>query len=102
MAPTDLVTAGLERPARNLIVGRIVASCIRGLLEFERSGLRPFIEDWRDADALRGRMVDVRGAGGDISRGLARGVDLHGALLVETADNGLKKFISGDVSVRVS
>ncbi len=102
VAPTDLVTAGLEQPARNLIVGRIVASCIRGLLEFERSGLRPFIEDWRDADALRGRMVDVRGAGGDISRGLARGVDLHGALLVETADNGLKKFISGDVSVRVT
>jgi len=100
LAPTDLMTAGLEQPSRNLVVGRIVASCIRGLLEFEREGLRPFIEDWREADALRGRMVDVRGAGGNIERGLARGVDLHGALLVETADEGLKKFISGDVSVR--
>jgi BirA family biotin operon repressor/biotin-[acetyl-CoA-carboxylase] ligase len=102
LAPTDLVTAGLEQPSRNLVVGRVVASCIRGLLEFERGGLRPFIEDWREADALRGRMVDVRGAGGDIARGLARGVDLHGALLVETAEEGLKKFISGDVSVRAS
>jgi BirA family biotin operon repressor/biotin-[acetyl-CoA-carboxylase] ligase len=102
LAPTDLMTAGVEQPSRNLVVGRIVTCCIRGLLEFERLGLRPFIEEWRDADALRGRMVDVRGAGGDIARGLARGVDLHGALLVETVDEGLKKFISGDVSVRAS
>jgi BirA family biotin operon repressor/biotin-[acetyl-CoA-carboxylase] ligase len=102
LAPTDLVTAGLEQPSRNLVVGRIVASCIRGLLEFERGGLRPFLEDWREADGLHGRMVEVKGAGEDIARGLARGVDLHGALLVETADEGLKRFISGDVSVRAS
>lgn len=102
MAATDLVTAGLPQVSRNVLAGRVIDSCIRGLLEFAREGLRPFIEDWRDADALRGRMVDVRGAGGEIARGLARGVDLHGALLVETADEGLKKFISGDVSVRVS
>lgn len=101
-AATDLVAAGLAEPSRNAVAGALVDSCIRGLLDFERDGLRPFIEDWRDADALRGRMVDVRGAVGEVTRGLARGVDLHGALLVETADEGLKKFVSGDVSVRVS
>jgi BirA family biotin operon repressor/biotin-[acetyl-CoA-carboxylase] ligase len=100
--PTDLVTAGLERPSRNAVAGTILDACLQGLLEFEREGLRPFLEDWQDADALRGRMVDVRGATGDVARGLARGVDLHGALLVETADEGLKKFVSGEVSVRVS
>jgi BirA family transcriptional regulator, biotin operon repressor / biotin---[acetyl-CoA-carboxylase] ligase len=102
IAATDLVTAGLADPARNVVAGALVDSCIRGLLEFERDGLRPFIENWRDADALQGKMVDVRGAVGEVTRGLARGVDLHGALLVETADEGLKKFVSGDVSVRVS
>jgi BirA family biotin operon repressor/biotin-[acetyl-CoA-carboxylase] ligase len=102
IAATDLVTAGLADPARNVVAGELVDSCIRGLLEFERDGLRPFVENWRDADALQGRMVDVRGAVGEVTRGLARGVDLHGALLVETADEGLKRFVSGDVSVRVS
>jgi BirA family biotin operon repressor/biotin-[acetyl-CoA-carboxylase] ligase len=102
IAATDLVTAGLADPSRNVVAGALVDSCIRGLLEFERDGLRPFIENWRDADALQGKMVDVRGAVGEVTRGLARGVDLHGALLVETADEGLKKFVSGDVSVRVS
>jgi BirA family biotin operon repressor/biotin-[acetyl-CoA-carboxylase] ligase len=101
IAATDLVTAGLADPSRNLVAGALVDSCIRGLLEFERDGLRPFVENWRDADALEGRMVDVRGAVGEVTRGLARGVDLHGALLVETVGEGLKKFVSGDVSVRV-
>lgn len=101
-AATDLVTAGLSQPSRNTVAGRIVDWCVRGLLDFEREGLRPFIEDWRDADALRGRMIDVKGAGGDVAHGLARGVDLHGALLVETVDQGLRKFVSGDVSVRLS
>ena len=102
IAATDLVTAGLVEPSRNAVAGALVDSCIRGLLEFERDGLRPFVENWRDADALQGKMVDVRGAVGEVTRGLARGVDLHGALLVETAEEGLKKFVSGDVSVRVS
>ena len=102
IAATDLVTAGLVEPSRNAVAGALVDSCIRGLQEFERDGLRPFVENWRDADALQGKMVDVRGAVGEVTRGLARGVDLHGALLVETAEEGLKKFVSGDVSVRVS
>jgi BirA family biotin operon repressor/biotin-[acetyl-CoA-carboxylase] ligase len=101
IVPTDLVTAGLSKPSRNAVAGALVDSCVRGLLDFETGGLRSFIEEWRDADALRGRMVDLRGGTGEIARGLARGVDLHGALLVETPE-GLKKFISGDVSVRVS
>jgi BirA family transcriptional regulator, biotin operon repressor / biotin---[acetyl-CoA-carboxylase] ligase len=100
LTATDLMAAGLSQPSRNAVAGRIVEHCIRGLLEFERDGLRPFIDDWRDADALRGRMVEVKGAGGEAAHGLARGVDLHWALLVETAEQGLKKFISGDVSVR--
>jgi BirA family transcriptional regulator, biotin operon repressor / biotin---[acetyl-CoA-carboxylase] ligase len=102
IAATDLVTAGLPDASRNAVAGALIDSCVQGLLEFERDGLRPFIENWRDADALQGKMVDVRGAVGEVTRGLARGVDLHGALLVETAEEGLKKFVSGDVSVRVS
>lgn len=101
-AATDLITAGLAEPLRNTVAAALVNACIDGLLEFERHGLRPFIENWRDADALQGRMVDIKGGAGEVTHGLARGVDLHGALLVETPDEGLKKFVSGEVSVRVS
>jgi BirA family biotin operon repressor/biotin-[acetyl-CoA-carboxylase] ligase len=97
---TDLMTAGLERPSRNRIAAAIVAACLAGLRDFERQSLKPFVEEWRCADTLRGRAVDVHTPGG-VARGLARGIDVHGALLVETRD-GVQRFISGDVSVRPS
>jgi BirA family biotin operon repressor/biotin-[acetyl-CoA-carboxylase] ligase len=95
---TDLLTAGLVRPARNRIAAAIIASCLGGLAEFERAGLKPFAEEWRAADTLRGRPIEVRTAAG-AARGLARGIDVHGALLLETRE-GVQRFISGDVTVR--
>jgi BirA family transcriptional regulator, biotin operon repressor / biotin---[acetyl-CoA-carboxylase] ligase len=97
IAPTDLRHAGLGA-SRNVVVAALLAAIVQGLLEFEQAALKPFLAEWRDADALRGRPVNVV-AGAGITRGLARGIDAHGALLVETAQ-GVQRFISGDVSVR--
>jgi len=98
LAAADLTGAGISRPARNAIAARIIEACLGGLLDFERDGLRAFMEEWRRADALRGRAVTVLN-GEDRTRGLARGIDATGALLVE-APQGLRKFVSGEVSVR--
>jgi BirA family biotin operon repressor/biotin-[acetyl-CoA-carboxylase] ligase len=95
----DLVGAGLAAPPRNRVAAGLIGECLHGLMEFEQRGLKPFIEEWRGADALRGRTVDVRAVEGTSSRGLARGIDLHGALLIETPQ-GIRRFISGDVTVR--
>ncbi len=100
VAATDLAAAGDVRVGRNEIASRLVGDYVQGLLEFEQGGLRPFSEEWQQADALRGRPVTVSAPDGT-TKGLARGIDLHGALLVETP-HGLKKFISGDVSVRAT
>jgi BirA family biotin operon repressor/biotin-[acetyl-CoA-carboxylase] ligase len=100
VAATDLVTAGSAERSRNGVAAALVDSCVRGLLDFEREGLRPFIHEWREADALRGRMVDVKAVEG-VALGIARGIDVHGALMIETPQ-GLRRFISGDVTVRVS
>jgi BirA family biotin operon repressor/biotin-[acetyl-CoA-carboxylase] ligase len=99
-AATDLVTAAASEKSRNALVASLVSACIRGLLQFEREGLRPFSAEWREADALRGRPVNVASADG-VARGLARGIDLHGALMVETRE-GVQRFISGDVTVRAA
>jgi BirA family biotin operon repressor/biotin-[acetyl-CoA-carboxylase] ligase len=96
---TDLVTAGLEQPCRNSLAAALVAALLRGLPEFERQGLRAFLEEWRAADVLRGRVVEVQAA--EAVRGTARGIDQHGALLVETPQ-GVRRFISGDVTVRAA
>jgi BirA family transcriptional regulator, biotin operon repressor / biotin---[acetyl-CoA-carboxylase] ligase len=98
LAAADLTAAGVRRPARNAIAAHIIEACLTGLLDFEREGLRGFMDEWRRADALRGRAVTVSN-GEDRVRGLARGIDASGALLVE-ASQGLRKFVSGEVSVR--
>ena len=94
----DLVTAGLERPSRNALAAALITQFVQGLLVFEKEGLRPFADEWRTADALHGRQIDVHTLEG-VARGLARGIDLHGALVVETP-KGVRRFISGDVTVR--
>ena len=95
---TDLTSAGLKGSARNRIAAALIAECVQGLLTFEREQLKPFISEWGEADALSGKPVSVAGAQGD-SLGIARGIDLHGALLIET-HAGVQRFIAGDVTVR--
>lgn len=95
----DLASAGPRARRRNQLAAGLITECVRGLARFEREGLKPFIEEWRSADALRGRPVDVKAVEGTTSRGLARGIDVHGALMVETPQ-GIRRFISGDVTVR--
>ena len=98
LAATDLRSAGLTDLSRNTIAAALLSACLRGLIAFERDGLEPFAQEWRRADALCGRPVDVT-AGAGIAHGLARGIDGHGALLVETRQ-GMQRFIAGDVTVR--
>jgi BirA family transcriptional regulator, biotin operon repressor / biotin---[acetyl-CoA-carboxylase] ligase len=99
MPATDLSGAGLIDLSRNKVAAALIGASLQGLIEFEQQGLKPFIEQWRNADALRGRPVDVREVEGTVSRGIARGIDLHGALVVETPQ-GIRRFVAGDVTVR--
>jgi BirA family transcriptional regulator, biotin operon repressor / biotin---[acetyl-CoA-carboxylase] ligase len=98
LAAADLTGVAVPQLSRNTIAAHIVDACVGGLLDFEREGLRAFTAEWRRADALRGRTVSVMN-GEERTRGLARGIDATGALLVE-APQGLRKFVSGEVSVR--
>jgi BirA family biotin operon repressor/biotin-[acetyl-CoA-carboxylase] ligase len=98
LAPTDLVSAGVKGAQRNAVAAGLISSFIHGLRQFEQHGLKEFVQRWMEADVLRGRPVSVTAADG-FTKGVARGIDLEGALLVETP-RGLLRFISGDVSVR--
>jgi BirA family transcriptional regulator, biotin operon repressor / biotin---[acetyl-CoA-carboxylase] ligase len=85
-------------PDRNVIVAALLARLVPALAGFPVHGFAPHVSDWHDNDALREREVRVENAG-EITRGVARGIDAHGALLVETP-TGVRRFVSGEVSVR--
>jgi BirA family biotin operon repressor/biotin-[acetyl-CoA-carboxylase] ligase len=86
-------------PDRNAIVAALLARLIPAFEGFPRHGLAPHLDNWQDCDALRDHEVRVENAG-EVTRGVARGVDSHGALLVETPA-GVRRFISGEVTVRI-
>jgi BirA family transcriptional regulator, biotin operon repressor / biotin---[acetyl-CoA-carboxylase] ligase len=94
----DLATAVDERASRNGLAAALIERCIEGVIEFERDGLRGFLREWREADALKDREVCVT-SGNKTIRGHARGIDPTGRLLIESP-NGNQSFISGEVTVR--
>jgi len=95
----DIRTYHSPAPDRNAIVAGLLACLVPALDEFPRHGLTPHLDDWHARDALREREVRVENAG-EIIGGIARGIDAHGALLVETPD-GVRRFVSGEVTVRI-
>lgn len=67
--------------------------------QYSRDGFSAFAQRYAALDALAGQSVDVIDQGRTLFRGVARGCDAEGRLLVETRD-GLRHVHVGDVSVR--
>ena len=59
---TDLASAGLPTCRATQVAAQLVERVLRGLVAFESLGLKPFLEEWREADALRGKAVNVSAA----------------------------------------
>ena len=97
---TDLSALGLECCDRNGLAAALLASSVAGLEQFEHEGFGAFAAEWRAADALAGKPVVVRMDAGSVA-GHARGIDINGALCLQTRD-GVQRFITGDVSVRAT
>jgi BirA family biotin operon repressor/biotin-[acetyl-CoA-carboxylase] ligase len=83
---------------RNALAAAVVEELLAMLDEFQRSGFRGFFAAWNQADALSGTPVRLL-AGEEVFKGLARGIDEEGALLLETPGK-LLRFTSGEVSLR--
>jgi BirA family biotin operon repressor/biotin-[acetyl-CoA-carboxylase] ligase len=98
-AATDLAElTGAAPPAREVLVAALLDQGVAALAEFAHAGLAPFLAEYRAADALRDRPVQVQG-GNLPADGVARGVDDDGALKVEHAGR-IHRIIAGEVSVR--
>lgn len=98
---TDLYhLTGDNRLSRNVLAARILDELMPVIEGFDAAGLQPFLDEWRRYDVLSGREVDLT-LPNEYIAGTARGIDDGGALLVDTV-HGCRRFVSGDVSVRVA
>ncbi|WP_295399467.1 bifunctional biotin--[acetyl-CoA-carboxylase] ligase/biotin operon repressor BirA [uncultured Thiocystis sp.] len=102
---TDLRQVLDGRPlGRNELAARLLETLLAALETFDREGLEPFLDQWRDFDAFLGQPVRLLiGAETGANRGIEgihAGIASDGSLQLETAE-GLKRFQAGEVSLRM-
>lgn len=84
---------------RNEVVAMILKELIPRLQQFNNDGFAGFIEQWDQLDLLAGNAINIEGHT-HLSKGIARGVDKQGALLVEEQGE-VQPLYSGEVSIRL-
>jgi BirA family biotin operon repressor/biotin-[acetyl-CoA-carboxylase] ligase len=89
-----------QTPTRNALIAALIEELVAMLEVFAVRGFEPFIDIWRALDVLQHAPVKVL-SGSETNVGIAHGVDDDGALLVDV-DGELKRFVSGEVSVRAA
>jgi BirA family biotin operon repressor/biotin-[acetyl-CoA-carboxylase] ligase len=96
----DLATAlQREPPPRLALVAALVDDLGMLFADYAATGFAAYRNEWRSGDYLRGRVVRLDEAEGAVT-GTALGIDVDGALLVETAAGVRRRIVAGDVSVR--
>jgi BirA family biotin operon repressor/biotin-[acetyl-CoA-carboxylase] ligase len=98
---TDLATLTHgDVPGRNKLAAQLLDELFTALDLFSSQGFAAFTGDWQRFDQVAGREVVLQQQERRIT-GTAVGVDQDGALLLRS-DGVTKRFVSGDVSLRVA
>lgn len=83
---------------RNALVAELTATLRQALRQFERDGFAPFVTRWQVLDNFFGRPVTLM-IGDQTIRGIARGIDVQGALRLEQ-DGECHLYFGGEISLR--
>lgn len=86
-------------PERNKLAGLLLNSLISVVEVFKLSGLQPFCARWRSLDINYGKKITLTSANKKVT-GIGCGIDGDGSLLLKTCDGEVRRFVSGEVSLR--
>lgn len=96
-----LADAGVTLPAPNILLACLLAELHRVLQSFSAAGFSALHEAWQERHAYTGQVVRLLAEHAAPIEGRCLGVDVDGALLLETS-SGTQRIISGEVSLRKS
>lgn len=95
---TSLEHALDEKLDRNIIVARLMQSILSGIEIFHEKGLDPFLAEWQRYDLFQNQEVSITMVNKVIS-GVARGINSHGYLLLESPSGNTEPFSCGDTTL---
>jgi len=93
----DLRALAATMPQRAVLAGTVIECLVGALARFETEGFAAFADAWGRHDWLLGQRITVELPDRNLT-GVAAGVDVDGALLVDT-DAGRSRVISGSIIV---
>ena len=93
----DLKSICDATPTHEEITGKIATRFLQAFVDFEAQGFDAIAGRWSRYDWLLGREVTVHTADREFS-GVGAGVAADGALLVDTAESGIRRVNSGTIT----
>lgn len=96
----DLETACGHVMDRSVLLATVLQQLVPMMETFERHGFAPFREEWERYHAWHNRRVTISLPDGRRERGVARGIDDAGALLVAQTC-GIRRYHNGEVSLHL-
>ena len=95
---TDLYNEGYQVEFQQILLQLILHTC-EVLQGFSEAGFAPMQDRWNQHHGAHNKNIILQGK--ETVRGKVAGVDVDGALLLETAE-GRRKFYAGEVSMSLS
>lgn len=96
-----LAQAILPLPDRHVLLAKLLIELAAVLDRFALGGFAALRSEWQARNAWQDRRVRLLRDGVIEKEGICRGVDVDGALLIESG-KGIERCLSGDLSLRVS
>lgn len=88
-----------DSPQRNRLIALMMDEIIASVKRFSEYGLADFITDWKQYDAMIGKLVSLTTVRDKI-QGVLQDISRQGELVIRTADNNVQRFVHGEVSLR--
>lgn len=96
----DLAEISDKIPGRNQLMGYLLDELFDALTVFQHEGLLPFLLEFIQADITLNKSVKILYAN-DVYEGVGRGIDDQGHFLLEDKLGKIRKFLSGEASLRM-
>ena len=90
---TSLALLGAGDLDRETLLADLLLKLAARLASYESGGLSGMLDELRTHDALLGMLVNS-----DQGSGIARGIDEHGALVLQTPEGALLRVVAGSIS----
>lgn len=97
----DIYELTQSNPNRNRLAGLLLNNIVQSLQLFEDKGLPPFLATWRKLDNMIGKKIILHTSDTNIE-GVMRNVSDKGELILLNDNGQEKKFLSGEVSLRLA